>query len=115
MNKFKIKELLEDHQELHSEFQIDNFIIGNQGDRWAQYKQCLREIKSRWESIESDKMQADRLAQPQKPFKLFWPSKANLEKRRIAKSAGRKKLKSLYDTIKDREREPKRFLEHAVG
>ena len=53
MNKIKIEKILVDHQELHSDFQIDNFIIGSQGDAWAQYKQCLREIKARVENIES--------------------------------------------------------------
>ena len=57
MKDIEIKKLLNDHQELHSEFQIENFIIGNQGDKWAQYKQSLREIKARYEKLESDKMQ----------------------------------------------------------
>jgi len=46
-----IVELLEDNESRHSDFQIENFIIKKQGDTWAQYKQCLREISSRHSSI----------------------------------------------------------------
>lgn len=51
-----IKKLMDDYQEGHSDFQIENFIIKSQGSRWMQYQQCLREIKgriniiSKWES-----------------------------------------------------------------
>lgn len=113
LNRFKINKLLEDYQELHSDFQIDNFIIGNQGDSWAQYKQCLREMKSRVESIESDKMQAEILERKPKQSKIFWPSKSNLEKRRVEKISNRTRLNTIYAMIKERERELSRFLEHA--
>ena len=53
MNKELIKNLLKDYEGCHSDFQIDNFIIGSQGDAWAQYKQCLREINGRVEILES--------------------------------------------------------------
>jgi len=45
--KNDIKRLLVDYQQFHSEFQIENFIIRSQGDDWAKYKQCLREIDNR--------------------------------------------------------------------
>ena len=53
--KEKIEKLLKDHQLFHSEFQIENFIIRSQGCAWAQYKQCLREIASRYESMQQIK------------------------------------------------------------
>lgn len=110
----EFKKLMADHQELHSEFQIKNFIIGNQGDEWAQYKQCLREIKARYESIESDKMQVEILKMKPKPCRLFWPSKINVAKRRMAKISEQKQLQSIRDTIKERERELDCFLKQAA-
>lgn len=56
--KKDINELLLDHEKYHSRFQIENFIVGGQGNAWAQYKQCLREIKSRDESL--DRLKDDR-------------------------------------------------------
>jgi hypothetical protein len=47
----KIESLLKDYQGKHSKFQIDNFIVGCSGDTWAQYKQALREIESRFEMV----------------------------------------------------------------
>ena len=114
MNNIEIKKLLMDYQELHSEFQIDNFIIGNQGDKWAQYKQCLREIKARCESVESDKMQVEILKMKPKPRRLFWPSKINIAKRKLAEISHKKQLDSIRDTIKERERELDCFLKQAV-
>ena len=51
--KNDIKTLLADYEKYHSVYQIENFIIGGQGNAWAKYKQCLREIKSRRDNIES--------------------------------------------------------------
>jgi hypothetical protein len=45
-----IEDLLKDFELYHSEFQIKNFIIGGAGNSWMQYKQCLREIASRYEN-----------------------------------------------------------------
>jgi len=50
-----IENLLKDKQGHHSEFQIENFIVGGEGDSWAQYKQSLREIESRYETILSER------------------------------------------------------------
>jgi hypothetical protein len=49
--KKQIEDLLKDHQGHHSNFQVENFIIGCSGDLWAQYKQALREIESRYEIV----------------------------------------------------------------
>jgi hypothetical protein len=54
MNNMDVENLLKDYQGLHSDFQIENFVIGNEGDKWAQYKQCLREIKARIGDAESE-------------------------------------------------------------
>ena len=51
----EIKILLNDEELNHSNFQIENFIVGSQVGKWAQYKQCLREISSRFEQDRGDK------------------------------------------------------------
>ena len=48
----KIDELLRDFRPLHSEFQIDYFIVASAGPTdWCKYKQALREIHSRQGTI----------------------------------------------------------------
>jgi hypothetical protein len=49
----KIKELLKDHREGHSKFQVENFIVNSQAHPWHRYKQCLREIAGRRDSVQS--------------------------------------------------------------
>jgi hypothetical protein len=53
--KKDIENLLADHEKFHSWFQIEHFVIGSQGNAWAQYQQCLREIKSRSLILENGK------------------------------------------------------------
>lgn len=50
-DKNAIENLLKDRENRHSDFQIETFIIKAKVDTWAQYKQCLREISARYESI----------------------------------------------------------------
>lgn len=113
MNELKIKRLLEDYQELHSDFQIEYFIIGSQGNAWAQYKQCLREIKGRLQSIAGDKAQAKILEIELKQKKFFWPSRLNREKNKLDKKSKELRISLIYDTIKERERELDKFVEIA--
>lgn len=47
----KVERLLADYRPEHSEFQIENFIIGAQGNEWAQYRQALRELASRHDGV----------------------------------------------------------------
>jgi hypothetical protein len=61
LNTDKTKKILEDNESRHSDFQIENFIIRGQGDQWAQYKQCLREISSRDASIRDSEARNDAL------------------------------------------------------
>jgi hypothetical protein len=56
----KVERLLADYRPEHSEFQIENFIIGAQGNEWARYRQALRELASRHDGfIESGKRIAE--------------------------------------------------------
>lgn len=43
----EIQELLKDHQSYMTRFQHDHFVTGKAGTPYAQYKQSLRELKSR--------------------------------------------------------------------
>jgi len=52
--------LLSDYRPEHSEFQIENFILGSQGNEWARYRQALRELAARHDGfVESGKRIAD--------------------------------------------------------
>lgn len=113
LNDFKIKKLLLDNQELHSEFQIENFIIKSQNDEWMQYKQCLWEISGRIESISAKKHEVKLLKLDIKKFRICFPSKYHIEKRKIEKEQKQKRLKVIYDTISEYERELSRFVKHA--
>jgi len=46
-----IEKLMVDYQQKHSDYQIQNFIIGSQGSDWAKYNQALREIDARWNQL----------------------------------------------------------------
>ena len=51
----QINLLLHDYESGHSEFQIRQFIVNSEVHPWHKYKQCLREIYARRETIESKK------------------------------------------------------------
>jgi hypothetical protein len=51
----KIDFLLKDYEPGHSEYQIKNFIIGSEIHCWHRYKQCLREIAGRKETLENSR------------------------------------------------------------
>ena len=115
MTRYKIDDMLKDYQEFHSEFQIKHFIIGIQGDTWAQYKQCLREVRARIESLKSDKIQLRILQSKKNKKKTFWPKWLNRRKIDISKNSNvtGTGIESLEDTIKGRERELNCFVKIA--
>lgn len=49
----EIEKYLNDFDDGHSEFQIENFIIKSQGHLFFQYKQACREIRARHEAIKA--------------------------------------------------------------
>jgi hypothetical protein len=114
LNEIKIQDLLRDYQKYHSEFQIENFIIKGQGDEWAQYKQCLREIKSRYESIKEERAKVESAGIEPKQKRFYWPSKANKLNIKLAKKSQALQLKELRNTINDKQRELNCFVEIAT-
>lgn len=57
----KVERLLADYRPEHSEFQIENFIIGAQGGEWARYRQALRELASRHDGMVESGLEIARL------------------------------------------------------
>lgn len=111
-----VKKLLKDYEPKHSKFQIKNFIIRGQGDEWFQYKQCLREISARVESIENAKDQLDLFKINRRgimrKIKIIVMGRQRREiflKSELRQSAG------MAENIEETERELKQFVELAVG
>jgi hypothetical protein len=107
MMKDKIENLLQDHQKFHSEYQIENFIIRSQGGAWAQYKQCLREIASRYDTIQDMKgdmqlidLEIERLKNKRFFFRRFSKIKHRIELERKQRNLGNLK-KSFADTSRE--------------
>ena len=95
-----VETLLKDHESRHSDFQIENFIIKKQGDAWAQYKQCLREISSRHESITGKENRARDISAGIKKsvrFKLW----RFLNRKRFAGNGSGPEIKSADGNTKD--------------
>ena len=109
----KAKTFLKDYEKNHSTFQIDNFIIGKQGDRWAQYKQCLQEIYSHVESIKNSKMNLKVMSLEKPRFSFYLPTKLNRAKRLHAKEILKARISKAQESISVMEKELGRFLEIA--
>ena len=103
-----IKNLLKDYQPKHSQFQIDNFIIGNQGCNWSKYKQALREIDGRYNSLIGQKEDLE-LFDLKRVWR--WPFGRKAQIRAIRRKRDRQ---TLADNIAETERELRRFVEIAV-
>ena len=103
-----IEKLLDDYQQYHSEFQIDNFIIGKEGCNWSKYKQALREIDSRYKSLISQKEELE-LFELQKS--RCWPFGSRFK----IMAARRKRARlAMIDQISETERELNKFVKIAV-
>jgi hypothetical protein len=111
----KIYKMLQDYEPMHSSFQIDNFIIGSQGNEWAQYNQCLREIKTRVEKIIQYEEEIELLILKEKKIickikKIF----ANKKIKKIYLNRKNRSLKNLQENIIHTNRELKKFVKIAV-
>jgi coenzyme F420-reducing hydrogenase delta subunit len=110
-----IDEILKDYESKHSEYQIENFIVGMQVGDWAKYKQCLREIKNRVETLQGlkEELEIERL----KSNGYFNIATSISRRKRRLKEIGRvrkkRALKALDDDIISTEREISKFFEVA--
>jgi len=106
-----IDELLKnDLENRHSNFQISNFIIGKQGDPWAQYKQCLIEIKGRLDNLEKLKEDAEILKIKMEEKRFYFPTKNNVIKKRLRKRRADRQLQNILSDIIGTEREMEAFI-----
>jgi len=103
-----IKDLLEDFEPAHSEFQLNQFIIGGEVDAWSKYKQALREIDSRWVSLARQKDELELFDLKKSGF--GFGRKARI-KNRIRNRARKMMVRGIFET----ERELDILLELAVG
>ncbi len=110
----KINKLLNDFQSYHSSFQIENFIIGSQGSEWFQYKQCLREVRSRTESIESakDELALSKIGRKSVARKIKLVFIGQIRKQMFLKNEKRRAAE-LVENIRETKRELNRFVELA--
>jgi hypothetical protein len=107
MNDETIKYLLGDYRSAHSEFQINNFIIGGEVDDWARYRQALREIDARYKSLISKKDDLELFDLKKKWFRFG-------KKARIEKRIRQRMRDALLNGIQETERELKIFVEIAL-
>jgi hypothetical protein len=128
IEKFKkVEKLLDDFQPEHSQFQIENFIIGTHKHIWEQYKQALRELDARHNSMVNshaaiEQIKAETKKKPSWLARIFGQSTtgdperlAELEKKYASKSreydAFYKIAKDLKDQIGDVTEGQRRELE----
>lgn len=118
----KIVEFINDNQNFHSNFQIDNFIIGNAGSTvYGRYVQAVRELSSRYESLKNAYLDREikeiDLKIAEEDHNLIGAldeTRLNLLKRKSQINIIRKnsELENINKIIIDREREFARFYRH---
>ncbi len=107
----EIEKLLEDLIPHHSDFQIDNFIIGKQGDSWSRYKQALMELAARVESIEELRItiEIDKIALKKLKKRWCWRQDSrNLRRLEVLRVECR--IKQSLSKMSHSEAEMRRFL-----
>jgi hypothetical protein len=109
-----IEKLLADHRSGHSEFQVDHFIVGAEVNPWAQYKQALREVAGRWESIETMRLDLQVLEATPPPKRVFAIGARYRVPARIKRVKWEREVARLRAAIASTERELSRFVELAV-
>lgn len=99
-----VQELLRDHRLFHSAWQIDNYVVSRSGRTpYGMYKQALRELKARWDSL-----------------KLLYVKRVQLSELRDPELTPLQRVESVIArddterTIIDTEREFCRFFDHAT-
>lgn len=111
-----LKELLDDHQIYHSDFQMDNFITIRAGEtQYGQYKQALRELFKRYRGLK-ELYVAKELLQvdiDELEFEEIPSLKYNHRRNMINLTKHRMDLEDLERNIEHTEREFKRFYAQA--
>jgi hypothetical protein len=114
-----LKELLNDHQLFHSEFQQDYFITGLSGKTlWGMYKQSLRELYKRTRGLRESYCDREKLeVEIEQQYEIANKKKDYYKAKFAAIEYKRKtmQLEELNRVIKDTEREFKRFYQQALS
>lgn len=113
---FAVDDLLRDHQSLHSDLQIDAWILneGNPTD-WGRYQQALRELHSRRAAVESLSREADLALLDLEECRRAKPWFGAVRRRRwaIRLEDRRCRLRDLLASLAEHRREFERF--HAAA
>jgi len=112
-----IEELLKDHEMYHSTFQQDYFITGAEATPYGQYKQALREISTRVDSIKNSEWELEKLLveieeqkEKAKKGKKFERKYAEIEIKRKFHQA--EQVDKSIDAVK---KELERFVQHGIA
>lgn len=115
--------LLRDHLKYHSDLQIDSFILGNSGcTEYGLYRQTLMELYSRWCSLGSRAIRRERLLlkirrlsrRIEGALDAHGPESDEALRADVDLAQARLHLEQMDRSIRDGEREFKRFLGHAI-
>ena len=102
-----VENLLSDFQPEHSQFQIENFIIGTNNHIWERYKQALRELSARHDDMIASEMTIEEIKKTRGK---------NWIRRLFAKTkVSEKQLKNLEKKHASKKREYIAFYEIARG
>ena len=110
-----IDEILKDYRPKHTSYQIENFIIGMQGSEWSKYKQCLRELKNRVETLQGLKEELEiKKLKSNGNFSVFaFISKKKRRLNEIRQAQQKRSLRALENDIIGTEKELLKFAEIA--
>lgn len=108
----RVERLLADYQAKHSQYQIDNFIIGKAGDGWARYQQALREIDDRHRGL-IEKKESLEIHELSRPKRIWGISRRARRLREIATLRHERVSEYALRDIHDTERELNRLIELA--
>lgn len=110
----KVGFLLSDYRPEHTEFQIENFIIGSQGNEWARYKQVLRELSGRVDGIKTQTEKIRALAAEVASLNGGGWNPIGRKKRRLKTALMRSRLKAERTAFKSKMREFSKFYRIAL-
>ena len=112
-----LKELLNDHQLYHSEFQQDHYITGRAGGTlYGQYKQALRELYKRFRGLREAHCDRKKL-EIEIEENLYKTEHGGMFEKQYAKIEHERKVmqrEEIERLIKDTKREFKRFYQQAI-
>jgi hypothetical protein len=108
----RVERLLIDYQARHSQYQIDNFIIGKAGDGWARYQQALHEIDDRYRGL-VEKRESLEIHELSRPKRIRGFGRKARRLRELSEIRHERVAEFALRDIRDTERELNRLVELA--